>query len=202
VNIFVSSQSGNALKDPILVAQMAQIKFEARKTVPVIVVDDRYSLAEITCELGKPEHTYFRLDDFLHDKGSNADGMMVVNENLIPTLLSGITTEWVVIEFGHNNQSTCLEFISKLARHSYMTPVLRTRNIVFSVPGMYLGFMARTINETFNNLPISKFTVAQSGKVGLLFMSSHLEKVFISMPLLTAPLARLNRALMFVYQRL
>ncbi|PBY99096.1 hypothetical protein CJT42_32925, partial [Pseudomonas aeruginosa] len=66
---------------------------------------------------------------------------------------------------------------------------------------IYLAFFARMLNEAFNNLPIGPIAVAQSGQVGMLMMSTKIERVFVSLPLLSAPLIRLNRLVMFVYRR-
>ncbi|MBN0203662.1 hypothetical protein JTL45_34350, partial [Pseudomonas aeruginosa] len=107
----------------------------------------------------------------------------------------------VLFEFGQNDQATCLDFVRKLARYNYMTPTLRTKSVVFSVPGMFLAFFAKTLNESFNNLPASPIAVAQSGQVGMLLLSTKIERVFVSLPLLSAPLIRLNRLMMFIYRR-
>lgn len=199
MNIYVVSHSGQNVADRQLIEQLSRITFERKKATPVIVVDDRYNLDQIGHQQELVDHTHFHLDDFLHDKGSNADGVMVVDINKISKQLNKPITHWVLFEFGQNDQATCLDFVQKLARYSYMTPSLRNKNIVFSVPSMYLVLFARMLNESFNNLPCSPIAVAQSGKVGMLFMSTNIEKVL--MPLWSGPMLRLNRLLMFIYQR-
>jgi hypothetical protein len=201
VNIYVVSDSGQKTADQLLINHLSRITFEARKATPVIVVDDLFNLDQLGSNESAGEHSHFHLDDFLHEKGSIADGVMVVDANQIAKKLNNQTAPWVLFEFGQNDVATCLDFVRKLARFNYMSTSLRPKNIVFSVPSMYLGFFARSLNEAFNNLPCSPIAIQQSGHVDMLFLSTHLEKVFISLPLLTGPLRWVNRLLIFIYQR-
>ncbi|GAD64471.1 hypothetical protein [Aquipseudomonas alcaligenes] len=200
MKIYVVSNGGQATADQ-LVKQLSRITLQHGKASPVIVVDDRYNLDQVLMDDAPVANTSYHLDDFLHDKGSIADGVMMVDANQIATKLRALTAEWVLFEFGQNDQATCLDFVRKLARYNYMTPTLRTKSVVFSVPSMYLAFFARTLNESFNSLPSSPIAVAQSGQVGMLLLSTKIERVFVSLPLLSAPLIRLNRLMMFIYRR-
>ncbi|HCF9865404.1 TPA: hypothetical protein NI798_005741 [Pseudomonas aeruginosa] len=200
MKIYVASNGFNDTADQ-LVKQLARIQLQDSKATPVVVVDERYNLGHALVEDADVPSTAFNLDDFLHEKGSIADGVMLVDANQIATKLFGLDSEWVVFEFGQNDQQTCIDFVRKLARYNYMTPTLRNKNVVFSVSSMYLAYFARTLNESFNNLPVGDLAVAKSGQVGMLMMSTKIERVFVGLPLLTAPLIRLNRLLMFIYGR-
>lgn len=200
MKIFVASNGFDETPGQ-LVAQLARIDVKPGKATPVVVVDERYTIKQALTDGAEPACAAFHLDDFLHEKGSIADGVMVVDTNQIATKLKGLNSEWVVFEFGQNDQQTCLDFVRKVSRYNYMNPSMRGRNVVFSVPSMYLAFFPRMLNEAFNNLPIGPIAVAQSGQVGMLMMSTKIERVFVSLPLLSAPLIRLNRLVMFVYRR-
>lgn len=200
MKIYVASNDFNNTSDQ-LVKQLARINLQATKATPVVVIDERYNLDRALVEDAAVPNSAFHLDDFPHEKGSIDDGMMLVDANQIATKLSALDSEWVVFEFGQNDQQTCLDFIRKLARYNYMTPTLRNKNVVFSVPSMYLAYFARTINESFNNLPVGALAVAKSGQVEMLMLSTKIERTFVSLPLLYAPLIRLNRLMMFIYRR-
>ncbi|MBB6343226.1 hypothetical protein HNP49_003424 [Pseudomonas fluvialis] len=200
MRIYVASNDFSDTADQ-LVKQLARINLQTTKATPVAVVDERYELSQALVKDADIPNTAFHLDDFLHEKGSVADGVMLVDANQIATKLSSLDTEWVLFEFGQNDQQTCIDFVRKLARYNYMTPTLRDTCVIFSVPSMYLGYFARTLNESFNNLAVGDLAVAKSGQVGMLMLSTKVERVFVGLPLLTAPLIRLNRLLMFVYDR-
>lgn len=200
MKIYVASNAAGGTSN-LLVKQLARIALQPGRASPVIVVDDRYNLDQVSKGDAPVAHTSYHLDDFLHDKGSIADGVMLVDANQIATKLNALATKWVLFEFGQNDHATCLDFVRKLARYNYMTPMLRQKNVVFSVPCMYLVVFAQTLNEVFNNLPSSPMAVAQSGQIGMLFLSTKVERIFVSLPLLFAPLIRLNRFLIFIYKR-
>ncbi len=185
-----------------LVKQLARITLQdSSKATPVIVVDDRYNLTQRSHDDAAVDNNSFHLNDFLHEEGSNANGIMSVNANKIATKLSALTTDWAVFEVGQNDQQTCLDFFRKLAHYNYITPTLRHKNVVFSVPSIYLTFFAQTLNHSFNNLPTGQLAVMQSGQVKMLILSTDIERVFVSFPLLLAPFIRLNRLAMFIYRR-
>lgn len=201
MKIYVVSNGAQDTTDN-LVKQLARITLQdSSKATPVIVVDDRYNLTQVSQNDVPVDHSSFHLNDFLHDNGSIADGVMLVNANQIATKLNALAPDWAVFEFGQNDQQTCLDFFRKLARYNYMTPALRHKSVVFSVPSMYLTFFAQTLNQAFNNLPTGQFKVAQSGQVGMLMSSIWIERVFVSRSLLLAPLIRLSRLAMFIYRR-
>ncbi|MBS7556928.1 MULTISPECIES: hypothetical protein [Pseudomonas] len=196
MNIFVVS---NAIEETayLLVKQLARITLRESKTTPVIVVDDRDSLTQDALADDFISSSSFILDDFLYDKKS----VLAVDANKLATKLSGLSSEWLVFEFGQNEHETCFDFVRKLARYNFMTPTLREKNVVFAVPGLSLTELARALNESFNNLPISHLSVAQSGQVRMLLFSTKIERAFISLPLISVPLMRLRRLVMFIYRR-
>ena len=200
MRVYVASNCFNETPGQ-LVTQLARIDVQQSKATPVIVVDERYMIAKALGEDAEVLCTEFHLDDLLDEKGSIANGVMVEGTNRIATKLSTHVSDWVVFEFGQNDPQTCTDFVRKIARYNYINPSLRNKNVVFSVPSMYLAFFARTLNESFNNLPIGQLAVAQSGQVGMLMMSTKIESVFVSLPLLSTPLIHLNRLAMFIHRR-
>lgn len=185
-----------------LVEQLSRITPQDSKASPVIVVDDRYNLHLGSENYAPLANTSYHLSDFFHDRGGIAGGAMMVDTHQIATKLNGLGTDWVLFEFGQNDKGSCFDFVRKLARYNYITPTLRAKNVIFSVPSIDLGLFAKEINESFNNLPASPISVAQSGQIRMLLISTKIERVFLGLPLLSVPLIRLKRLLMFIYRRL
>ncbi|OOV93603.1 hypothetical protein [Pseudomonas sp. MF4836] len=201
MKIYVVSNGAQDTTDH-LVKQLASITLQdSTKATPVIVVEDRYNLTQVSQNDAPVDHSSFHLNDFLLEKGSIANGVMLVDANQIATKLNALATDWAVFECGQNDQQTCIDFFRKLARYNYITPTLRHKSVVFSVPSMYLAFFAQTLNQAFNNLPAGQLVVAQSDQVRMLMLSTDIERVFVSFPLLWAPFIRLNRLAMFIYKR-
>ncbi len=201
MKIYIVSNGLNYTSDQF-VKQLASIKLQVTKATPVVVVDERHTVDRALVEQADVPNSAFHLDNYLHEKGSIYDGVMLVDANQITSKLSALDSEWVVFEFGQNYQQTCIDFLHKLARYNYMTPTLRNKNIVFSVPSVHLDYFARTISESFNNLPVNSYSVMRSGQVGMLMISSRIESLFFSFPLLFKPLLRLKRYIVFIYRRL
>jgi len=200
MNIYVVSKESKETSDQ-LVKQLSLITLQDNKTTQVIVIDDLYSLAQETCDDTSLHSTSPHFDHFLLDEGSAVDWVMKVDTNLRATSHKTTNSQWVLFEFGQCEQKAFHDFARKLAYYNYGTPTLRSKNIAFLVPSMYLAFFAKTINESFKNLPASQFTTSQSSQVSLLMLSTRIERVFISLPLLTASFIRLKRMAMFIYRR-
>lgn len=201
MNIYVVSNGVQGTTDQ-LIKQLARITLQvSSKATPVIVVDDCYNLTQVSQDDAPVDHRAFHLNEFLHDNGRIADGVMLVDANRIATKLSALAPDWVMFEHGQNDQQTSLDFFRKLARYNYVAPTLRHKNVVFSVPSLYLAFFAQTLNQAFNNLPVGQLAVAQSGHVRMMMLSTDIERVFFSVPLLLTPLIRLSRLVMFIYRR-
>jgi hypothetical protein len=200
VKIYVASDSLNDKPDQ-LVKQLARIKLRAAKTTPVIVVNERYNLDTELGEEADESNIAFHLDDFLHEKSSIADGVMLVDANQIGIKLCVLDSKWVVFEFHQNDQQPCLDFIRKLARYNYAVPTLRNKSVVFSVPSVLLAYYARIVNESFKNLPLHEPTNANSVQISYLMFSARVESAFMSLPLPTALLSWFNRLSMFIFKR-
>lgn len=201
MNIFIVSHLSPKTERQELIRQLSRIRCEPQKTVQVVAVDDRFNLAELPVRDRSTGVASFKLDDFFYEMGSTPDGVMRVDQNRIAQRMDAIHSHWVLIDFGQNDPNACADFILKLSRYSYMTPTLRDRNLVFSVPTIYLGTFARALNESFNNLPSNNSAFAQSGQVGMLFVSTSFEKIFTSLPLFSGVLIRLSRLAMYLYRR-
>jgi len=183
-----------------LAKQLDRIVVQPNKATPVIVVDDFYNLDQLSRSVAPVTHTIYRLSNF-EGRSANAGSVEAIDTNQIEDKLSNLTTEWVLFEFGQNDQATCIDFISKLARYNFMKPTLREKKVVFLVPEIYLAFFAKRINESFNNLPRSSMAGARSPQIGRLFISTNIERLFLNFRLLTSPLLQLIRLVKFIYRR-
>lgn len=183
-----------------LAKQLARIVVQPNKATPVIVVDNLYNLDQLSRNDAPVTYTIYRLSNY---EGSSTipDVAETINTNQIANKLSTLTTDWVLFEFGQNDQAACIDFITKLACYNFMKPTLREKKVVFLVPEIYLAFFAKRINESFNNLPHSSMAATPSRQVGMLFISTNIERLFISFRLLTSPLLQFTRLMKFIYRR-
>ncbi|WP_440060900.1 hypothetical protein ACTAB0_26415 [Pseudomonas syringae] len=196
MKIFVVSHLSPTPASHELICQLSHIKHEPRKTVPVLVIDDRYNLAKLPVSDLSTDHVQFSLEDFLHENGVSG-----VVANRVARHMDTVESDWVLIDFGQHDSATCMDFIRKIARYNYLSPRLRHRNIVIMVPAMHLGIYSRTLNESFNNLPVSTTASVRSAQIGRLFMVTRLEKVLISLPLLVGVLRRARRLFLRIFRR-
>ncbi|ELQ13335.1 MULTISPECIES: hypothetical protein [Pseudomonas] len=196
MKVFVVSHLSPSTASHQLICQLARIQHEHRTTVPVLVIDDRYNLAELPASDSSTEHALFSLDDFLH---CNALSGIVANR--VAQHMDKVESDWVLIDFGQHDSATCMDFIQKIARYNYLSTKLRKRNLVIMVPAMHLGIYSRTLNASFNNLPASTTASARSVQIGRLFMVTRLERVLTSLPLLAGILRRMRRVALRVFRR-
>ncbi|ATR84283.1 hypothetical protein CS390_17985 [Pseudomonas sp. HLS-6] len=202
MNIFVVSQLNPKPTSQELISQLSRIQHENRKTVPIIVVDELYNLSELLGRNPPKDYTLFNLNDFLHEKVSITDGAMCTDPNKITVHMNKIDSSWILIDFGQHAEKTCAEFILKLSRYSYINPKLQKRNLVFTVPSMYLGTFAQKINESFNNLPISRISTPYSDQIITMLFFNTIKKLSISLPLPSGALPPIKNLLRRTYKRL
>ncbi|WP_122387320.1 hypothetical protein [Pseudomonas syringae group genomosp. 7] len=196
MKVFVVSHSSPGTPSHQLICQLARIQHEPRKTVPILVIDDRYNLNELPVSESSTEHALFSLDDFLHDNGLSG-----IASHRIAQHMDKVESDWVLIDFGQHDSTTCMDFIRKIARYNYLSVRLRKRNLVIMVPAMYVGIYSRTFNASFNNLPASTTASARSVQIGRLFMVIRLERVLTSIPLLAGVLRRVRHVVLRVFRR-
>lgn len=201
MKIYVSPSTGNP-EFGVFLNQLARIDVPSIQTTPIVVVDDTYNLAVLAKGDTPLENTIFYLDDFLYDNASNSAGDRRVDTCKIAANISALATQWIVIDLGYTDKPSCRELLRELVKYNFITPSLRDKNVVFFVPTTALAAYARKLNESFNNLPCGITGISQSGQVGMLFLLARLETVFISYPILTAPLISLYRLALFFYRRL
>ena len=196
MKVFVVSHSSPGTASHQLICQLARIQHEYRKTVPILVIDDRYNLTELPVSDSSTEHALFSLEDFLHDNGLSG-----IVANRVAQHMDKVESDWILIDFGQHDSTTCMDFIRKIARYNYLSTRLRKRNLVIMVPAMHLGVYARTLNASFNNLPASTTASNRSAQIRRLFMVTRLERVLMSIPLLAGILRRIRRVVLRVFQR-
>lgn len=197
MNIFVVSQLGSKPRGPDLISQMSSIYYEQGNTVPVIVVDDSYNLPELSLSHVSAEHAHFNLDEFRRSDISSG-----VEPDKVARGLDQVKTRWIVIDFGRHDHETCADFISKLACYSYLSPALRNRSLVFSVPVVSLGTYARALNESFNNLSVNGSARARSRQIRRLLVVTNFERALISLPLPLGLLRRAHNVVQRIYSRI
>ena len=175
---------------------MSNIYYEQGNTVPVVVVDDSYNLPELSPSHVSAEHAHFNLDDF-----RRSDIVSGVEPDKVARGLDQVKTRWIVIDFGRHDHATCTDFISKLACYSYLSPALRNRSLVFSVPVVSLGIYARALNESFNNLAVSGNARARSRQIRRLLVVTHFQRALISLPIPAGVLRRAHNLVQRIYSR-
>ncbi|ARA79191.1 hypothetical protein AAY86_09240 [Pseudomonas amygdali pv. tabaci str. ATCC 11528] len=196
MKIFVVSHLSPRPASHELICQLSHIQHAYRKTIPVLVIDDRYNLTELPISDLPTDHVQFSLEDFLHENGLSG-----IVANSVARHMDKVESAWVLIDFGQHDSATCMDFIQKMARYNYLSPRLRNRNIVIMVPAMHLGIYSRTLNASFNNLPSITTAAARSAQIGRLFMVTRLETVLISLPMLAGVLRRMHRLFLRVFRR-
>ncbi len=115
MKVFVVSKLSSSTASYQLICQLARIQHEQRKTVPVLVIDDRYNLSELPVSDSSTKHALFCLDDFLHDNGVSG-----IVANRIAQHMDKVESDWVLIDFGQHDSATCMDFIRKIARYNYL----------------------------------------------------------------------------------
>lgn len=190
MNIYVVTSDAYESND-LLIKQLARIVVQPNKATPVIVVDDLFNLDQLSRNDAPVASEVFQITDF---KDINqAGGGEIADAKVGVTRLVMLKTEWVQFEFGHSDPETFIGLVRKLSRYNYMAPTLRKKNLVFIVPRIEIMHFSRILNESFNNISHSKYAIQESGSVNMLFRRATLERLIISLPLITPILSRLYR---------
>ncbi|HHQ2716930.1 TPA: hypothetical protein ACSPMB_002813 [Pseudomonas aeruginosa] len=184
-----------------LIQQLACVDVADSNATSVVAVSDTYNLGAVT-SIASDDIAAFVLDDFRDQRQQSVNDVVCIDSNVLATKLNRNTCSWVAIDFEQNLPVNSTDLIRKISRYAFMGRALQDKNLVLLVPPLYVGFYARSVNEAFNNLPVSSIEIARSGQTNMLFMSTTMERVILSLPLLTGPIRRLNHLLMHVYQRL
>lgn len=196
MNIFVASQQCPKVDSQQLISELSRIHIECRKTVPVVLVDDRYNLAQLPAGRRPTDHTLIHLQEMLNDMTQTID------PNKVAQRMSRVDSHWVIIELGQHDQLTCADFVRNLSHYHYLNPSVDYHNLVFMAPVVYLSTLSRLINESFNNQPASGDTLALSSEIGKLFVIMLLEKAFIGVPLLAGLLRGFRQVVALIFRRI
>lgn len=195
MNFFVVSHQYPKSDPQQLICELSRIHIEHRKTVPVIVVDDRYNLAQLPDGKQPTDHTLINLQEMLNDLNQTVDPTKVAQR------MSLVDSHWAIVELGHHDQLTCASFVRSLSHYHYLNPSIGCHNLVFMAPAIYLSALSRLINESFNNQPASGDSLALPGEIKKLFMIMFLEKAFRGVPLLASLLIRLRQVATLIFRR-
>lgn len=221
MKVFIVSQPSSGMSKCELIRQLDCIETSTSKAIQVIAVDDLYSLgsiAEVTsqglfaelkgalvnCPVDVPERVFtsFSLGDFRDQHQTGTNDTIPIDGNLLACLLEQVQSNWCAIDFEQNTQENSIALIKKLARYCHIGRNLDGRNLVLMVPSLHVPHYARLANEAFNCLPVSPIELDRSGQTNMIFLSSTMERIILSLPLLTGPIRRLNMLLLSLYQRL
>ncbi|WP_454866431.1 hypothetical protein [Pseudomonas umsongensis] len=200
MNIFLIAQNAAQGQLPRVTTYLAQVSLDASPLTSVVVIDERnWLVAEgDTC----PSLKTFLLDDFLHERGSVANGKFTADANVIAEKLSQASESWLVVNIGLHGRDVAKDFVRKLASFTYLFPGLRGKNIVLLMPQLYLGLMGRYVNEVFNNTPASVGVEDGAHRYELFLLSTMMEKLYMSSPFIVWPVALVRTVFRFFYSRL
>ncbi|GAB7528562.1 hypothetical protein PS3A_09710 [Pseudomonas sp. 3A(2025)] len=193
MNIFIVAAPSHGPVGHALIERLACISPERRRNTPVIVVDDVSYLPERAASDVPTEYVRFGLEHFT-GRGLTCES--------IARSMDTVVSNWVLVEFGQHDLPACIDFIVKLSRYNYLSNRLRHCNLVFSAPAISLGVLARTLNESFNNLPVGNAAMSQTGQIRRLFIITHIKRVLISLPLPRGVLHRCHAIVRRIYRRL
>ncbi|MDH1072472.1 hypothetical protein N5C93_06455 [Pseudomonas nitroreducens] len=200
MKVFVVARDAGTVDLDGLVARLSAIQTEDAPRSSIIAVDNFYNLvAQPDTELGARRG--FLLDDFLHEKGSFADGKVVLDTNRIAEQIGSIEQDWLVFDFGQHALSTGEDFIGKLATCLFMLPPARQSKLVFIVPRVQLPLYLRASNAALNVLPEIRSLSGSSLETDLLFLSATTEKLVARIPLLKWPFVMLRALARFAIRR-
>lgn len=201
MNIFMVAHKAGVEDIPALVSKLSCVPRENKQTNSVLVVDKCYNLPAG----GEREPLAVRtclLDDFLHEKSVVGGGGVVVDQNALAQKLNQVDESWLVIELGLHERGVALDFIKKLAGFTFLFPSLRDKNVVFLLPEVYLGMTAVYVNQAFNNVPGVQDNESLSHEINLLWVSTFVERLYMSSPLVAWPIAKARQVSRFFYNRL
>lgn len=196
--------SAEALSE--LTSKLAQIDLEPGKTNQIVAITDTYDLSHVVQAAGEhAELKAYCLDDFrchAPQQVQSINEMGLIDSNVLAATIQADKTPWLIINLEHNGPASAVDLIKKLSRFAFLANGIPSKTLVLLVPGIFVGQYARYLNEGFNNLPVSPIDIDRSGQLSVMFMSTTMEKLFLSIPLLTMPIRRLNQLFMHVFQRL
>ncbi|WP_235375712.1 hypothetical protein [Pseudomonas aeruginosa] len=200
MNVFLIAQDAARGQLPRTVTYLAQVPLDSSLLTAVVVIDERsWEVPEgDVC----PGLKTFLLDDFLHEKGSVANGEFTADANVIAEKLSQASESWLVVDMGLHGRNVVQDFIRKLATFTYLFPALRGKNIVLLMPQLFLGFMGRYVNDALNNTPASVGVEDGAHRYELFLFSILMEKLYMSSPFIAWPVTRLWSSFRFVYKRI
>lgn len=201
MNVFVVAHDVGPVNTDSLVQMLSAIQTERVSRNSIIAVDSLYNLpAASEVESGLCQG--FLLDDFVHAKGSIADGKVILDTNRIAEQIGSIDREWLVIDFGQHKFDTGQDFIAKLAACLYILPRGAQRKLVFVISRVQLPLYLRACNAAFNVLSQTRSTSADSLQTNMLFLSAGTEKFVERLPLLKWPFALLRALARFAMRRI
>lgn len=196
--------STGALGD--LIAKLEQVQSDQEKGNQVIAVTDTYGLSpNARDEASDQQLKAYRLDDFRSESPHqiNPDhNLVVVDGNVLAAKIQADSSPWLIINLEHHSVAGFVDFVKKLSRFVFLSNGLANKTLVLLVPAMHVGHYSRLVNEGFNNLPVSPIEIDRSGQLSVMFMSTTMEKIFLSFPAVTLPTRRLYQLFMHAFQRL
>lgn len=206
MKVFIAAQSATGKPTEGLVESLARIRIEPSRAIPIIAVDaahERRQILDHSPGVATEQITSetFTLDHFRNERQQSVQGHFPVDGNVLANRLRQATAQWILIDFEQNSPINNTDLIKKLSQYIFMDGHLANCNLVLLVPPLYVGFYARTVNEAFNNLPISTIDIKRSGQMQALLLSTTAERVIRSLPLLTAPMRRLGHLYQWLVKR-
>lgn len=206
MKVLVVSQQPAAFALAEQVQLLATIKIEPSRAIPVVAVNDFHNMKELSQAAGAEgeavQFDRFTFDDMRCENSSSLDDHYPIDGNRLAKHLNASKAPWIIFDLEQHQPATCEEFITKLSRYSFLASGLTGRTVVLLVPAAYLALYSRKCNQAMNNIPVGSIEISRSGDTSLLLLSAGMERWMLSVPLLTAPLRRLSRLMMFLYQRL
>lgn len=201
MNVFVVARDAGQGSTDELVRKLGAIQVESSVRNSIVAVDSTYNLP-VGAHTQPDCSREFWLDDFVHAKGSVADGKVVLDTNRIADQTGSVTSEWLVVDFGQHEFETGEDFISKLSKCFFALPPSRQLKLVLIVPRVKLPLYLRACNSAFNILPEARGFSARSTQTDMLFLSVAAEKVYLSASPVLWPVAKLRELLRFFYIRI
>ncbi|QRY79690.1 hypothetical protein JVX91_00830 [Pseudomonas sp. PDNC002] len=200
MRIFLISQEAAQGQLPSVVDYLSRIELESSMLTPVVVIDERQWRVD---EKGPSASLRsFELDDFLHARGSVANGEFIADATVIADKLRAAGESYLVIDLGLHQRAVIKDFIRKLATFTFLFRGLQGKSLVLLAPRLYLGFIGRQVNDMFNNTPGTFNAKEDASRFSLFLISTVVEKMYMSSPLIAWPISKLRQLIRFFYERL
>lgn len=200
MNIFLIAQDAARGHLPRAVTYLETVPLEASLLTSVVVIDERsWAVAEGGVV---PSVKTFLLDDFIHEKGSVANGEITADGNVIAEKLSQALESWLVVDIGLHDLNVAKDFIRKLATFTYLYQGLREKHVVLLMPQLFLGLMGRYVNDVFNNTPVSVGVEGGIHRYELFLLSTLMKKLYMGFPFMVWPGAMALTVFRFFYSRI